>query len=133
MLLFRWLCCPLLMLYLLPFAFLQLPFETLVATVEELLLLYFVNAEDEVVALLTLFVVLILDLQLLLAIELALEAGYLPLLVDVGDTPRFSTLSAHLSIWDCEPAPPGLLYGEFFLRPRVYGESSKGCPGCVGP
>jgi hypothetical protein len=61
----------------------------LVATVEELLLLYFVNAEDEVVALLMLFVVLMLDLQLLLAIELALEARYLPLLVDVGDTPRF--------------------------------------------
>jgi hypothetical protein len=69
-----------------------------VATVEELLLLYLVNAEVEVVALLMLFVVLMLDLQLLLAIELALE--YLPLLVDVGDTPRFSTLSVHLSICD---------------------------------
>jgi hypothetical protein len=118
-------------LYLLPFAFLQLPLERLVATVEELLLLCFVNAEDEVVALLILFVVLMLDLQLLLVIELALEPGYLPLLVDVGDAPRLSTLSAHFSIWDCDPAPPLLPYGESFLRPRM--ESSKGWAGCVGP
>jgi len=104
-----------------------------VATVEELLLLYLVNAEDEVVVLLMLFVVLVLDLQLLLAMELALEARYLPLLVDVGDTPRFSTLSAHLSVCDCELAPPLLPYGEFFLRPRVYVESSEGCPRCVDP
>ena len=85
------------------------------------------------VVLLKLFVVLMLDLQLLLVTELALEARYLPLLVDVGDTPRFSTLSAHFSIWDCDPAPPVLPYGEFFLRPRVYVESSRGCAGCVGP
>ena len=130
---FRWSYRPLLTLYLLPFAFLQLPPEMFVATVEELLLLYLVNAEDEVVALLMLFVVLMLDLQLLLAIELALEARYLPLLVDVGDTPRFSTLSAHLSMWDCDPVTLLLPYGEFFLRPRVYVESSKGCRGCVGP
>ena len=118
MLPFRWLSCPLLMLYLLPFAFLQLPLDMVVATVEELLLLYLVNAEDEVAVLLTLFVVLMLDLQLLLVTELALEARYLPLLVDVGDTPRLSTPSAHLSICDCEPAPPLLPYGGFFLRPR---------------
>ena len=117
------------MLYLLPFAFLQLPPDMVVATVEALLLLYLVNAEDDVVVLLMLFVVLMLDLQLLLVTELALEARYLPLLVDVGDTPRLSTLSAHLSICDCEPAPPLLLYGEFFLRPREYVESSNGCAG----
>jgi len=114
---------------LLPFAFLQLPLEMLVATVEELLLLFFMNAEDEVAVLLKLFVVLMLDLQLLLAVELALEARYLPLLVDVGDTPRFSTPSAHFSIWDCDPAPPLLPYGEFFLRPRMYVEASKGSMG----
>jgi hypothetical protein len=120
------------MLYLLPFVFLQLPLDMVVATVEALLLLYFVKAEDEVFGLLVLFVVLMLDLQLLLAIELALEAKYLPLLVDVGETPRFSTLSAHFSIWDCDPAPPLLPYGEFLLRPRVNAESSKGCVGCMG-
>ena len=121
------------MLCLLPFAFLQLPLDILVATVDALLLLYFVKAKDEVFGLLVLFVVLMLDLQLLLAIELALEAGYFPLLVDVGETPRFSTLSAHFSIWDCDPAPPLLPYGEFFLRPRVCINSSKGCVVCVGP
>lgn len=121
------------MLYLLPFAFLQLPLDMLVATVEALLLLYFVKAEDEVFGLLVLFVVLILDLQLLLAIELALEARYLPLLVDVGETPRFSTLSAHFSIWDCDPGPPLLPYGKFFLRPRVKVESSKGWADSMGP
>jgi hypothetical protein len=115
-----------------PFAFLQLALETLVATVEELLLLCLVNAEDAVVTLLMLFV-LVLDLQLLLAIELALEARYLPLLMDVGDTSRFSTLSAHFSIWDSDPALPLLPYSESFLRPRVSIESSKGCAGCMGP
>jgi hypothetical protein len=118
------------MLYLLPFVFLQLPLDILVATVEALLLGYLVNAEDEVFGLLILFVVLMLDLQLLLAMELALEARYLPLLVDVGDTPRLSTLSAHLSM--CDPVPPLLPYGEFFLRPLMYVESSKGCTVCVG-
>ena len=104
----------------------------LVATVEALLLLNFVKAEEEVFGLLVLFVVLVLNLQLLLAIELALEAKYLPLLVDVGEPPRFSTLSAHFSIWDCDPLPPLLPYGEFFLRPRLNVESSKGCADCMG-
>ena len=44
---FRQLRRPLLTLRSLPFVFLQLPLETVVVTVEELLLLYFVNAEDE--------------------------------------------------------------------------------------
>jgi hypothetical protein len=70
-------------LYLLPFVFLQLPLDILVATVETLLLLYLVNAMEEVFGLRVLFDVLTLDLQLLLAIELALEAGYLALLVDL--------------------------------------------------
>jgi hypothetical protein len=116
---------------LLPFAFLQLPLDILVATVEELVLLYLVNAEEEVFALLVLFIVLVLALQLLV-IELALEAGYFPLLVDVGDTPRFSTLFAHFSTWDSDPAPPLTPYGEFFLRPRACVES-KGCVDCTGP
>jgi hypothetical protein len=113
---------------LLPFAFLQLPLDILVATVDALLLLYLVNADDDVFGLLILLVVLVLDLQLLV-IELALDAGYLPLLVDVGDAPRLSGLS----MWSGDPAPPVLPYGEFFLRPRVCVESSKGCVGWEGP
>jgi hypothetical protein len=105
----------------------------LVATVEALLLLYLVNAIEEVFGLRVLFDVLTLDLQLLLAIELALEAGYLALLTDVGDTPRFSTLFVHLSIWNWDTEPPLLPYGEFFLRPREDVESSKGCADGVGP
>jgi hypothetical protein len=104
-------------LYSLFLAFCQLPLDKLVATVEVLLLLYLVNAEDELLTLLVLFAVLMLDLQLLLANELVLGVK---LLVDVGDTPRFPTLSVHSSTRACDPSSQWSLYGGLFLRPRVY-------------
>lgn len=93
------------LLYLPPVALLQLPLDILVATVEVLLPLYLVKAEDEVEA---------------------------KLLVDVGDTSRFTPRSLHVWIRGCDPSPRRLLYGEPFLRPRVYVGSARAREESVG-
>lgn len=118
------------LLYLPPVALLQLPLDILVATVEVLLPLYLVKAEDEVEAKL---LVDVGDTSRFTTHSLhAEEEVEVELIADVSDASRFTPRSLHVWIRGCDPSPRRLLYGEPFLRPRVYVGSARAREESVG-